>query len=295
MPKAKATAPKKSSAKSNQSTSKNNEKADAKKASAASKKAAPLNKQAVANQAKKTTPLKASTKSPAKVSAKSPSRTSNAAAGKSPLKGAVKGSPIAKTAPSGAGKLSGKSGVLIGAAAVASVAAVAAIAKAVNAGSKKAAAKSADASKKSSSKLALSKGAALSAAKNHHMPAAPSSRMTLLKLGYSTNEQAAILAAPHGFKIPDNADEPATLDAQYDFILVFVENITEAEVICASLNPSLRPKGRAWVAWPKGGASDINLDQLSGMVEAEGLRKIAHLSIDERWSAAKFMHPKSER
>lgn len=237
MPKAKATAPKKSSAKSNKSSSKTSEKPIAKKAS-----------------------------------------TARAAAD-----------------PKSANKLSGKSGVLIGPAAVASVAAVAAIAKAVNAGSKKAAAKSTDTAKKSPPKPSLSKGAVLSSAKNHHMPAAPSSRMTLLKLGYSTNEQAAILAAPHGFKIPDNADEPATLDAQYDFILVFVENITEAEVICASLNPSLRPKGRAWVAWPKGGASDINLDQLSGMVEAEGLRKIAHLSIDERWSAVKFMHPKSER
>ena len=268
MPKAKAAALKKSSTKSNQLTSKKSEKPGAKKASTAqasatAKKAPPLKKQAAEKAAKKAAPANASTKAAAK------SKSS--------------------------GQFSGKSGVLIGAAAVATVAAVAAVAKAVNAGSKKAAAKSADAPKKSSSKPALSKGAALSAAKNHQMPAAPSSRMTLLKLGFSTNEQAAILAAPHGFKIPDNADEPATLDAQYDFILVFVENITEAEVICASLNPSLRPKGRAWVAWPKGGASDINLDQLSGMIEAEGLRKIAHLSIDERWSAVKFMHPKSER
>jgi|GEM_PF-1801335 len=283
MPKAKATAPKKSSAKSNKSSSKTSEKPIAKKASTARaaadpKKAAPLKKQVAAIQAKKAAPAKASIKSPTKSLLKA--------------NGAAAGEDARAAAGKSASKLSGKSGVLIGAAAVASVAA---IAKAVNTGSKKAATKSTDTAKKSPPKSSLSKGAALSSAKNHHMPAAPSSRMTLLKLGYSTNEQAAILAAPHGFKIPDNADEPATLDAQYDFILVFVENITEAEVICASLNPSLRPKGRAWVAWPKGGASDINLDQLSGMVEAEGLRKIAHLSIDERWSAVKFMHPKSER
>ncbi len=266
MPKAKAAAPKKSSVKPKKS---------------------PAKKSPVAKVTAKAAPkvaAKAVSKAASQASMKAVSKTGAGAASKK-----IGAKPDLKAAaPKAAAKATGKSAVLKGVlATVATVAAATVVAKV---------AKSvAAASKTSVKKPTLKKAPPAAPVKAHHMPAAPSSRMTLLKLGFSTKEQAAILAAPHGFKIPDNADEPATLDAQYDFILIFVENITEAEVICASLNPCLRPKGRAWVAWPKGGASDVNLDQLSGMVEAEGLQKVAHLSLDERWSAAKFMHPKAER
>jgi hypothetical protein len=43
-----------------------------------------------------------------------------------------------------------------------------------------------------------------------------------------------------------------------------------------------------WVAYPKGGRSDINRDSLWPILAERGLRPITQVSLDERWSALRF-------
>jgi hypothetical protein len=138
-------------------------------------------------------------------------------------------------------------------------------------------------------------GAKTAAPKVSHVRA-PLSKPALMKLGYRSGERAAFIAVPRGFEVPESAESPATLDGDYDFILIFIENQTEAQAIASSLKPSLKANGKCWIAWPKGGASDINRDKLSGLIETSAsLSAVMNVAIDERWSALKFMYPKEER
>lgn len=124
---------------------------------------------------------------------------------------------------------------------------------------------------------------------------APSSKLVFMKLGHRKGESTAVVAAPRGFKLPQGVEEVATLRGPYEFILLFVESEEEAQACAADLKQSLVPAGKVWITWPKGGASQLDKDILTRVIEQHGLVSVTNLTLDERWTALKFMYPKEER
>ena len=93
-------------------------------------------------------------------------------------------------------------------------------------------------------------------------------------------------------------------DAQADALLLFVNNMAEAQALAAGAVEAVaavKPEGLLWLAYPKGSSkvkTDVNRDTLWPVVQAHGWRPVRQIAIDEVWSALRFrpgtmeMHPR---
>ena len=83
-------------------------------------------------------------------------------------------------------------------------------------------------------------------------------------------------------------------DATADAVLLFVNNLSEAQVLApgavATVAPA-KPEGILWIAYPKGGSgikTDVNRDKLWPVVQDSGWRPMRQIALDDVWSAMRF-------
>jgi hypothetical protein len=87
---------------------------------------------------------------------------------------------------------------------------------------------------------------------------------------------------------------PAKLEAEFDYIHLFVKTKMEFIDYFPKLKPYLKSNGMLWVSWPKGGklGTDLNIKIVIKLGYDFGLVESTCLSINDIWSGLKFTHPK---
>jgi hypothetical protein len=73
-----------------------------------------------------------------------------------------------------------------------------------------------------------------------------------------------------------------------DTVVLFAADQASLRAALASHGADLARAPLIWVAYPKGGRSDMNRDSLWPIVAELGLRPISQVSIDDTWSALRF-------
>lgn len=76
-----------------------------------------------------------------------------------------------------------------------------------------------------------------------------------------------------------------------DFILLWVENSTQLEILLAEIQTRLKPETIFWIAYPKkssGKTSDLHRDQGWEPLKAAGWRPVSQVSMNDVWTALRF-------
>jgi hypothetical protein len=81
-----------------------------------------------------------------------------------------------------------------------------------------------------------------------------------------------------------SADGPATAATA----IVFVDDEASLRRVLADHGADLAQPNIVWIAYPKGGASDINRDKLPPILGELSMRPIGQIAVDETWSALRF-------
>lgn len=80
----------------------------------------------------------------------------------------------------------------------------------------------------------------------------------------------------------------AAAPGEADAIVLFAADQASLRSALASHGAEVARAKLIWVAYPKGGRSDMNRDSLWPIVAALGLRPIGQVAVDETWSALRF-------
>ena len=80
----------------------------------------------------------------------------------------------------------------------------------------------------------------------------------------------------------------ATTPGDADAVVLFAADQASLRAGLASHGAEVARAAIIWVAYPKGGRSDMNRDSLWPIVAELGLRPISQVAIDETWSALRF-------
>lgn len=116
------------------------------------------------------------------------------------------------------------------------------------------------------------------------------------KLRLKPDHRALILNPPEGYMtmlgaLPSGVQVDHTAVGVYDFVQVFVKDISEVEKYGPPALQALKYDGLLWFAYPKRNSkikTDINRDVGWDIVTAAGFRGIASIAIDDTWSAVRF-------
>lgn len=87
-----------------------------------------------------------------------------------------------------------------------------------------------------------------------------------------------------------------TTSGEADAVLLFVNDLSEAEALTPDALDSVREGGLVWLAYPKGTSpvrTDVNRDTLRASVETLGWATVRLVAIDETWSALR-VRPQAE-
>jgi len=125
----------------------------------------------------------------------------------------------------------------------------------------------------------------------------------LEKLNYRGQERIAIINAEESFTnaISDDLkniiiDKEIDPRYPYDFIIVFVKNVSEVESITPVATHNLLADGVLWFCYPKKTSkkfsSDIDRDHGWKVLNDSGLYGIRLVAIDDDWSALRFRNAK---
>ncbi len=119
-----------------------------------------------------------------------------------------------------------------------------------------------------------------------------SDKTVIEKLGLKKGERILVLNAPAGVVLGDLPGEAVLVreKAAGDVVLLFVTGKKELVEQLPSLKGLLNPKGRLWVAYPKAGQvnTDLNRDIIREYARTIGLEGVSIFSIDETWSALRL-------
>jgi hypothetical protein len=80
------------------------------------------------------------------------------------------------------------------------------------------------------------------------------------------------------------ADGPATATTA----IVFADDEASLRRALADHGADLAEPDMVWIAYPKGGASDLNRDKLPPILGEVSMRPIGQIAVDETWSALRF-------
>jgi hypothetical protein len=130
-----------------------------------------------------------------------------------------------------------------------------------------------------------------------------SKRSLAEKLGVKAGQRIVILNPPENYAIAleDLPASVAILDlpaGPFDFIHFFTKNRRELEDRFPGLKRELTPSGMLWVSWPKGSSkvpTDLNENIVRDIGMANGLVDVKVVSVDEVWSALKFVYRVRDR
>ena len=122
------------------------------------------------------------------------------------------------------------------------------------------------------------------------------------KLGLKEGMDALFIKAPevyfqlitlHGITVKKRA-----IPDRLDFLHIFVTKFTFLAQNIQKYKAALKKDGLIWISWPKGGSSiptDINRDIIRAFVLENGLVDVKVASINEDWSALKFVYRLRDR
>ncbi|HZP58042.1 MAG TPA: DUF3052 domain-containing protein [Dehalococcoidia bacterium] len=117
------------------------------------------------------------------------------------------------------------------------------------------------------------------------------------KLQVREGQRVLVLGAPQGYAATLAADAPASVQVAhrstgtYDVVQLFVTTRAAFHERLAAARKALKPDGVLWVCWPKQSAhapTDLTRDVIRGEAEAEGMRPVAGVAVDETWSALRL-------
>lgn len=106
------------------------------------------------------------------------------------------------------------------------------------------------------------------------------------KLQIKPDQKVRLVNAPPGFEL----DAPTTRAGSAPAVLVFVRNAKELESKAAPALEAAREDRLAWIAYPKAGQldTDLNRDILWKLLDGKGVKPVRQVAIDEVWSALRF-------
>jgi hypothetical protein len=111
------------------------------------------------------------------------------------------------------------------------------------------------------------------------------------KLQIKEGQSVSVLYAPSGVEIdlPQGTRKPSNAGAA-DVVIVFATNRAELGKRAHPFVLAARRDALAWIAYPKAGQldTDLNRDSLWQLLESRGIRPVRQVAIDDVWSALRF-------
>jgi hypothetical protein len=125
----------------------------------------------------------------------------------------------------------------------------------------------------------------------------------LAKLNYKGHKWISIINSDEKFIQSISAElRDVTIDQKidprypYEFIIIFVKNISEVELLAPGTIHNLKADGVLWFCYPKKTSkkykSDLNRDHGWTILNESGFHGIRMVAIDENWSALRFRNKK---
>ena len=123
------------------------------------------------------------------------------------------------------------------------------------------------------------------------------------KLGIKDNYCVYVKNAPVEYislfeELPESIHFRKRLSKELDFIHLFVTNRKQLASDYPKLYNALKKSGLLWISWPKGSSnieSDLNREYIREYVLDNGLVDVKVCSINEDWSALKFVYRLKDR
>lgn len=123
------------------------------------------------------------------------------------------------------------------------------------------------------------------------------------KLGIKRGYRIVVACNPVAYHkmvdLPEDVTEVTKPDdASIDFIHLFAKNQAELTDQYARLKPYLKKTGLMWVSWPKKASkmpTDINRESVRSYILDRGLVDVKVASVNETWSALKFVYRIKDR
>lgn len=121
---------------------------------------------------------------------------------------------------------------------------------------------------------------------------APSDKPIAVKLGFWAGMSYALLAAPKGYvgrlaPLPAGCT-PAADGQPADLVQLFVETLADLQANLPAAKARMKPGGRLWVSWRKGGKTEVTRDNIWPLAEEMGLTPVSNVAIDDEWSALRL-------
>jgi hypothetical protein len=108
-------------------------------------------------------------------------------------------------------------------------------------------------------------------------------RKLLIKSGTSVR----FLESPQGFAEALEGAEPAQ-GGTSDVVVVFAASRADLDRLGPQGIASVRPGGILWIAYRKGGRSDLKRETVWEGMRPTGWRPVTQIALDEEWSALRF-------
>jgi hypothetical protein len=105
------------------------------------------------------------------------------------------------------------------------------------------------------------------------------------KLNIKPEHKVLVVNAPKGVDLGVTRTK-----SDPDAVIVFTRNKAELDKHAAPMMAAAREDKIAWVAYPKAGRldTDLNRDLLWKHLDGKGIRPVRNVAIDETWSALRF-------
>lgn len=114
----------------------------------------------------------------------------------------------------------------------------------------------------------------------------PLAKKQLLKDG----DRALVMNPPERYLEVLGASGRADINpsGEYRFVQLFAHSAAELERQLPDAIAAVEPDGLLWIAYKKGGKTDLNRDNLWQLVESHGWNGVTLVSIDDTWSSMRF-------
>jgi hypothetical protein len=131
------------------------------------------------------------------------------------------------------------------------------------------------------------------------MPVNSSTKPISQKMGLKPNLSAAGLHIPKellkSFKFNVMADFRTECFAGMDCAVGFYISTKSVQSDFAKISRKMKPSGFAWICWRKARATALDRNSIVEFGQAVGLESVSSCSVNDDWSALKFMFPKTLR
>jgi hypothetical protein len=116
------------------------------------------------------------------------------------------------------------------------------------------------------------------------------------KLQLKVDHRLAVVNAPDGYLEQltpelEGIAVSAKATGKSDAVLLFVNDLAEAERLSPKAIRAVEEDGLLWIAYPKGSSkvkTDVNRDSLRKTVELIGWQSVRQIALDDVWSAMRF-------